>query len=194
MLQFMKLLINHDYTPREAISMAWNIDAMHSHVTFSVRHMVVSTVKGHFNVLSGTLDVDAANPANSWVRAEIDAASIDTNEPNRDKHLCAPDFFDVEKYPKITFKSTEVEPVRDNDYKVTGDLTLHGVTKPVIFDVEYSGEVKDPYGFRRAGFSGKTKISRKEWGLTWHTLLETGGAVVSDEVKIEVDLEAVTKA
>jgi len=174
--------------------MAWNIDATHSHATFAVRHMVVSTVKGHFNVLSGTVNIDTANPASSWVQAEIDAASIDTNEANRDKHLRSPDFFDVEKYPKITFKSTKVEPAGDNQYKVTGDLTLHGVTKPVVFDVEYSGEVKDPYGFRRAGFSGKTKISRKEWGLTWHTLLETGGAVVADEVKIEVDLEAVTKA
>lgn len=174
--------------------MPWNIDAMHSHATFSVRHMVVSTVKGHFNVLSGTLEIDPANLANSWVQAEIDAASIDTNEPNRDKHLRSPDFFDVEKYPKITFKSTKVESVGDNEYKVIGDLTLHGVTKPAVFSVEYSGEIKDPYGFRRAGFSAKTKISRKEWGLTWNSLLETGGAVVSDEVKIEVDLEAVTKA
>jgi polyisoprenoid-binding protein YceI len=189
----MKYLINHNFTPREAISMAWNIDAAHSHVTFSIRHMIVSTVKGRFNVLSGTLEINPANPANSWVQAEVDAASIDTGESNRDKHLQAPDFFDVEKYPKITFKSTKVEPVRDNEYKVTGDLTMHGVTKLVVFDVEYSGEVKDPYGFRRAGFSGKTKINRKEWGLTWNALLEAGGAMVGDEVKIEIDLEAVTK-
>jgi polyisoprenoid-binding protein YceI len=174
--------------------MAWNIDAVHSHATFAVRHMVVSVVKGHFNTLSGTLEIDPANPSNSSVQAEIDAASIDTNESNRDKHLRSPDFFDVEKYPTITFKSTKIEPVKDNAYKVIGDLTLHGITKPVIFDVEYSGEVKDPYGFRRAGFSGKTKINRKDWGLTWHGLLEAGGAIVGDEVKIEIDLEAVTKA
>jgi polyisoprenoid-binding protein YceI len=174
--------------------MVWNIDAAHSHVTFAVRHMVVSTVKGRFKGLSGTLEIDTANLANSWVQAEVDAASLDTNEPDRDKHLRAPDFFDVEKYPKITFKSTKVEPTGDNEYKVTGDLTLHGVTKPVVFDVEYSGEVNDPYGFRRAGFNAKAKISRKEWGLTWNALLEAGGAVVSDEVKIEIDLEAVTKA
>jgi polyisoprenoid-binding protein YceI len=181
-------------TPTEVISMTWNIDATHSHVTFSVRHMLVSTVKGKFNVLSGTLNIDDANPANSSIEAEVDAASIDTNEPNRDNHLRSPDFFDVEKYPKITFKSTKVEPAGDNEYKITGDLTLHGVTKPVVFEVEHSGEVKDPYGFRRTGLSAKTKISRKEWGLTWNNLLETGGAVVSDEVKIEIDLAAVTKA
>lgn len=174
--------------------MAWNIDATHSHVTFAVRHMMVSTAKGKFNVLGGTLNLDDANPANSLVEAEVDAASIDTGDPNRDNHLRAPDFFDVEKYPKITFKSTKVEPAGDNEYKVTGDLTLHGVTKPVVFNVEYSGQIKDPYGFQRAGFSAKTKISRKEWGLTWHTLLESGGAVVGDEVKIELDVEAITKA
>jgi polyisoprenoid-binding protein YceI len=174
--------------------MAWNIDATHSHVMFAIRHMMVSTVKGKFNVLSGTLNLDEANPAHSWVEAEVDAASIDTGEQNRDNHLRAPDFLDVEKYPKITFKSTKVEPSGDNIYKVTGDLTLHGVTKPVVFNVEYSGQIKDPYGLQRAGLSAKTKISRKEWGLTWHALLETGGAVVGDEVKIELDLEAITKA
>jgi polyisoprenoid-binding protein YceI len=192
-VQLLKLLRKYNLL-REVIPMAWNIDATHSHVTFSIRHMVVSTVKGRFNVLSGALEIDTANPANSWVQAEVDVASIDTGDTNRDNHLRAPDFFDVEKYPKMTFKSTKVEPVGENEYQVTGDLTLHGVTKPVVFDVEYSGEVKDPYGFRRAGFNAKTKINRKEWGLTWHALLEAGGAMVGDEVKIEVDLEAVTKA
>lgn len=174
--------------------MAWNIDATHSHVTFAIRHMMVSTVKGKFNVLSGTLNLDDAHPASSWVEAEVDTASIDTGDANRDTHLRASDFFDAEKYPKITFKSTQVEPTGDNTYKVTGDLILHGVTKPVVFNVEYSGQIKDPYGFQRAGFNAKTKISRKEWGLTWHTLLETGGAVVGDEVKIELDVEAIMKA
>src|SRR5439155_349895 len=135
--------------------MSWNIDATHSHATFSVRHMMVATVKGKFNVLGGTLNIDRANPANSWIEAEVDAASIDTGDPNRDKHLRSPDFFDVEKYPKITFKSTKVEPVRGNEYKVTGDLTLHGVTKPVVFDVEGSDEIKDPFGFRRVGLSAR---------------------------------------
>jgi polyisoprenoid-binding protein YceI len=174
--------------------MTWNIDATHSHAAFSVRHMMVSTVKGHFNVLSGTFNIDEANPTNSSVEAEVDVASIDTHDANRDKHLRSSDFFDVEKYPKISFKSTKVEAAGDNEYKVTGDLTMHGVTKPVVFNVEYSGIVKDPFGFRRAGLSAKTKISRKEWGLTWHTLLEAGGAMVGDEVKLELDIEAVTKA
>lgn len=174
--------------------MAWNIDATHSHVTFAVRHMMVSTVKGRFSMLSGTLNIDDANPDKSWVDAEVDTASIDTGDPNRDNHLRAPDFFDVEKYPRMTFKSTKIEPAGNNEYKVTGDLTLHGVTKPVVLNVEYSGQIKDPYGFQRAGFNAKTKISRKEWGLTWHTLLETGGAVVGDEVKIELDVEAIAKA
>lgn len=174
--------------------MTWNIDATHSHATFAVRHMVVSTVKGKFNVLRGTLNLDEANTANSWIEAEVDAASIDTGEANRDKHLRSPDFFDVDKYPKITFKSTKVEPVGDNEYKVTGDLTMHGVTKPVVFSVESSGEIKDPYGFRRVGLSAKSKLSRKEWGLTWNQLIEAGGAVISDEVKLEIDVAAVTKA
>jgi polyisoprenoid-binding protein YceI len=174
--------------------MTWNIDASHSHATFAVRHMVISTVKGKFNVLRGTLNLDRANLANSWIEAEVDAASIDTGEANRDNHLRSPDFFDAEKYPTITFKSTKVEPAGNNEYKVTGDLTMHGVTKPVVFSVESSDEIKDPMGFRRVGLSAKSKISRKEWGLTWHQLLETGGAVVSDEIKLEIDVAAVTKA
>src|SRR4051812_8387252 len=120
---------------RRIFLMTWNIDASHSHATFAVRHMVVSTVKGKFNVLRGTLNLDQANPASSWIEAEVDAASIDTNEAKRDDHLRSADFFDTEKYPKITFKSTKVEPAGANEYKVTGDLTMHGVTKPVVFSV-----------------------------------------------------------
>jgi polyisoprenoid-binding protein YceI len=155
--------------------------------------MMVSTVKGHFNVLSGTLNIDEANPANSWVEAEIDAASIDTRDTNRDNHLRAADFLDVEKFPKITFKSTKVEPAGDNEYNIIGDLTLHGVTKPVVLKTEYSGTIKDPYGLKRAGFEAHTKISRKEFGIAMNPLLETGGAVIGDEVKIDLDLEAVTQ-
>ncbi len=174
--------------------MAWNLDPTHSRVNFSVRHMLVSTVRGHFDVLRGSINIDENDLANSWVNAEVDAASVSTGDANRDAHLRNADFFDVEQYPTISFKSTSVQRVDGNDYKVTGDFTLHGVTKPVTFDVEYSGVVKDPYGLQRAGLSAKTKISRKEWGLTWAPVLETGGAVVSDEVKIEIDLEATTQA
>ena len=169
--------------------MAWTIDTIHSHIGFSVRHMVVSTVRGDFGTYSGSVNFDELNPANSSVEAEVEIASINTRDANRDNHLRSADFFDAEKYPKATFKSTSVEKSGD-DYKVTGDLTLHGVTKPVTFTVENSGVIKDPYGLQRTGFSAKAKINRKDYGLTWNNLLETGGAVVSDEVKIELDFEA----
>lgn len=169
--------------------MAWTIDATHSHVGFSVRHMVVSTVRGEFRTFTGTVNFDEANPAASSVEAEVQTASISTHDDNRDNHLRSADFFDAEKYPTITFKSTSVEKAGD-DYKVTGDFTLHGVTRPITFTLEYSGTVKDPYGLQRAGFSAKTKINRKDYGLTWNNLLETGGAIVSDEVKIELEVEA----
>jgi polyisoprenoid-binding protein YceI len=173
--------------------MAWQIDASHSRVGFAVKHMMVSSVKGHFNVLSGTLNIDEAHPANSWVEAEIDASSIDTRDAGRDGHLRTGDFLDVEKFPKITFKSTKVEPAGDNEYNIIGDLTLHGVTKPVVLKAEYSGTIKDPYGLNRAGFEAHTKISRKDFGIAMNPLLETGGAVVGDEVKVDLDLEAVTQ-
>lgn len=173
--------------------MAWNIDPSHSHVHFSVRHMLVSTVRGSFKVVRGTLEIDEANPELSSVEAEVETASIETGDTNRDNHLKSPDFFEVEKYPLISFKSTKVEQLDENEYKVTGDLSLHGVTKPVVFRADYSGQVKDPWGMLRVGLHVATKISRKEFGLTWHAALETGGAVVGDEIKIEIDLEAVTQ-
>jgi len=169
--------------------MAWQIDASHSQIGFSVRHMMVSTVRGRFSTVSGTLNIDEANPANSWVEAEADTASISTNDANRDGHLRSADFFDAEKFPKVTFKSTSVAKDGDN-YKVTGDLTMHGVTKPVTFTVEYSGVIKDPYGLQRAGFEAQAKINRKDFGLGWGGVLETGGAIVSDEVKIILEFEA----
>ena len=173
--------------------MTWQVDATHSQAVFSVRHMVVSLVRGPFDVIHGTVEFDEAHPENASIEAEAEVASINTREKNRDAHLRSADFFDAEKYTIISFKSTKVERVGD-DYKVTGDFTMHGVTRPVVFDVEYGGIVKDPYGFLRAGFNGRTKISRKDWGLTYGALLETGGAVVGDEVKIEFELVAVKQA
>jgi polyisoprenoid-binding protein YceI len=173
--------------------MAWNIDPTHSNVTFSVRHMVISTVRGSFNILRGTLDIDEEHPELSSIEAEVDTASIETNDQNRNNHLRSADFFDAEQYPVLTFKSTRVEKLDENEFKVTGDLTMHGVTKPVVFRADYSGQVKDPYGLQRVGLHAATKISRKEWGLTWHAALETGGAVVGDEIKIDIDLEAITQ-
>ncbi len=173
--------------------MAWEIDPKHSQATFSVRHLMITTVKGQFKIISGQLHIDEQNPANSWVEAEVDVASIDTGDANRDAHLRSPDFFEAEKYPKITFKSTKVERVSGEEFKVTGDLTMHGVTKQVTFDGEYTGQIKDTYGNQRAGLSAKTTINRKDFGLNWNVALESGGVMVSENVKIEIDLSTINK-
>src|SRR5579863_2746152 len=149
--------------------MSWAIDAAHSQAAFSVRHMMVSTVRGHFNVLSGQLHIDEAHPANSWVEAEVDATSIDTRDEKRDGHLRSPDFFDAQQYPKITFKSTKVEHVGGQKYTVAGNLTMHGVSVPVTFDAEYTGQLqKDAFGMKRAGLAAKAVINRKDFGLNWN--------------------------
>lgn len=173
--------------------MTWEIDASHSQATFSVKHMMISTVRGHFNVLSGHLHIDEQNPQNSWVEAQVDAASIDTRDERRDGHLRSADFFDVQTYPTITFKSTRVEHISGNEYNVTGDLAMHGVTRPVTLKAEYLGQGKNPWGLTVAGLSAKTKINRKDWGLNWNQTLETGGWLVSEDVTIEIDLETVQK-
>ena len=174
--------------------MAWQIDSTHSQVTFSVKHMMVSTVKGTFNVFSGEVEIDEQHPENSWVAAEVDAASIHTRDARRDGHLRSPDFFDVEQHPKITFKSTKVEALGDSEYRVLGDLTMHGVTKEITLNVEYSGQVRDGYGMQRAGLDAKATINRKDFGLNWNSILESGGVAVSDKVTIELDLAAVKQA
>ncbi|HXR65915.1 MAG TPA: YceI family protein [Ktedonobacteraceae bacterium] len=172
--------------------MAWNIDTAHSEVTFSVRHMMVSKVTGSFNVFKGSLEIDENNLAGSWVEAEADASSVDTRDDRRDGHLRSPDFFDAEQYPVISFKSKKIEKKGDNEYKVLGDLTMHGVTKEVVFDADYAGQVaKDPFGLRRAGLSATTTINRKDFGLGWNQTLEAGGVMVGENVKIEISLEAV---
>src|ERR1051326_1638780 len=144
--------------------MAWGIDTVHSHVAFTVRHMMVSTVHGRFNVLCGHLHIDEANSANSWVDAEVDVKSIDTQNEQRDAHLRASDFFEADKYPLITFKSTGVEHVGGQDYKVTGDLTMHGVTRTVVFNAEYNGQ-NEMMGRRAAGLTARTRINRKDFGM-----------------------------
>ena len=174
--------------------MAWEIDPSHSEATFSVKHMMFTTVRGHFNVLSGHLHIDEEHPENSWVDAQVDATSVDTRDEKRDGHLRSPDFFDTEHYPAITFKSTKVENAGGNQYKVLGDLTMRGVTKPVTFNAEYHGQGKNPWGMQVAGLSAKTKLNRKEWGLNWNAALESGGVLVSEDVNIEIDLEALNKA
>ncbi len=173
--------------------MAWEIDPVHSQASFSVKHMMFANVRGHFKVLSGHLHIDEQNPVNSSVDAQVDVNSVDTRDEKRDGHLVSADFFDAQNYPTLTFKSSKVEPVGGDKYKVTGDLTMHGVTHPVTFDAEYHGQGKNPWGMQVAGLSATTKVNRKEWGLNWNAALESGGVLVSDEVKIEIDLEAVNK-
>ncbi len=172
--------------------MAWEIDAIHSTVAFSVRHMMVSTVRGRFNVLRGQLHIDDSQPANSSVEAEVDAASIDTHNEQRDGHLRSTDFFDTATYPLITFKSTSVEHIADEEYKITGDLTMHGVTKAITFTAEYSGQ-SFMMGVQRAGLTAKTKINRKDFGLGWGSIAEAGQVAVSETVTIEIDLEVMQK-
>jgi polyisoprenoid-binding protein YceI len=176
-----------------SIQMPWEIDPAHSQATFSVKHMMFSTVRGQFKVLSGHLHIDEQNPQNSWVDAQVDAASIDTREERRDNHLRSPDFFDAQNYPTLTFKSTKVEHTGGNEYNVTGDLTMHGVTRPVTFKAEYLGQGKNPWGLTAAGLSAKTKVNRKDWNLNWNQALEAGGWLVSDDVTIEIDLETIQK-
>jgi polyisoprenoid-binding protein YceI len=166
----------------------WNIDPTHSHAEFKVRHLMISNVRGGFPKVSGVLTLDDTNPANSAVTATIDVTSIDTRDAQRDAHLKSADFFDAEKYPAMTFKSTKVTGTG----KVEGLLTIRDVTKPVVFDVDGpTSETKDPWGNQRVGVEATTKISRSEFGLTWSAPLETGGVMVGDEVTITLEIEFV---
>jgi polyisoprenoid-binding protein YceI len=169
----------------------YNIDNSHSDVGFSVRHMVFAKVRGHFTKWSAQLVFDSADSSKSSVDVSIDASSIDTRDGQRDGHLRSPDFLDAEKFPKITFKSKFVEKAGDKHYKVTGDLTIRGVTKEVPLDVEELGRGKDPWGNDRVAFAAKTTINRTDFGLKWNQALETGGLLVGEKVDIEIDVEAV---
>jgi polyisoprenoid-binding protein YceI len=168
----------------------WNIDPAHTQSNFTIRHLVISNVRGEFKNTTGVVKIDDQDPAKSSVDAVIDATTIHTREDKRDAHLKSADFFDVEKYPKITFKSSKVEKAGDG-YKVTGDLTMHGVTKPVVLDVSaLTPDVKDPGGNVRRGLSARTTLNRKDFGLNWSKMVEAG-PVVGDEVKIEIDAELI---
>jgi polyisoprenoid-binding protein YceI len=171
----------------------WEIDPAHTTFQFSVRHMMVSNVKGVFHKFSGSFDIDDKDLTKTRASAVIDAASIDTGIEKRDEDLRSANFFDVAKYPKITFASKRVEKV-GNGYRMTGDLTIHGITREVILDMEgLDTVIKDPWGNMRRGATFTTKINRKDFGLTYNKLLETGGVVVGDEVKISVEVEVVKK-
>jgi polyisoprenoid-binding protein YceI len=170
----------------------YSIDAAHSSVHFSVRHLMISNVRGAFSKVTGTVVFDPENPTETTIEAVIDASSVNTNDAQRDGHLKSADFLDVEHSPTITFKSTKIEPVSEGEWKVTGDLTIHGVTKTEVLKVEGpTPEGKDPWGNTRIGASATTKIKRSDFGLTWNAALETGGVVISDDVKLEMDLELI---
>jgi polyisoprenoid-binding protein YceI len=171
----------------------YSIDAAHSHVGFTVRHLVVAKTRGRFGTFSGSVVV-ADDPLASSVSVEIDAASIDTRDEGRDGHLRSGDFFDVERFPTITFRSTDVAPAGKGRFSVTGDLTVRGVTRPVVLDVELEGLATDPWGGSRAVFSASTEIDREDFGLTWNQTLETGGVLVGKSVKIEIEAETVYQA
>ncbi len=174
--------------------MAWQIDPAHSQVQFAVRHMMISNVRGRFENFTGTVDFDEANPARSSVTVQIEAASINTREPQRDGHLKSPDFLNAEQYPYLTFKSKRIEKVEGNRARIVGDLTIRDVTREVALDVEYAGQAKSPWGTTSAGFSATARINRKDWGLVWNHTLETGGVLVGDEINVNIDLEIVKQA
>ena len=172
----------------------WKLDPAHTHVEFAVRHLMVSTVKGRFGEVDGTITLDEANPAASSFEARIPVASIDTKEPNRDAHLRSADFFDAENHPYLTFVSRRIEPRGGDEFTAYGDLTIRGVTREVALEGEFAGAGQSPYGFRVAGFSARTKINRRDFGLNWNAALETGGVLVGDEVKISLEVEAIQQA
>lgn len=170
--------------------LTWKLDPAHSSAEFKVRHMMISNVKGSFSGLTGTLSEHTVDSTLSTVEASIDIASISTGDPQRDGHLKSADFFDAEKYPAIAFKSTKVEQKGEAEYRVTGDLTLHGVTKPVTFAVEGpTPPNKDPWGNTRIGLNASAKINRKDFGLNWNAALETGGFLVGEDVHITIEAQ-----
>ena len=172
----------------------WNFDLSHSSVNFHVRHLMVSKVHGRFQQWGGTLVIDDADITRSRVEVSIETASVDTKDEKRDGHLRSPDFFDSAKYPTMTFVSTNVARVGDEELEVTGDLTIAGTTKSVKLRVETAGTVKDPWGGTRTGFSAKTSINRKDFGLHWNAALEAGGVLVGEKVEISLEIEAIQAA
>ena len=173
---------------------SWNLDTVHSGINFSVRHMVVSKVRGRFAKFTGNIALDENDLARSAVEATIDASSIDTGTAQRDDHLRSADFFDVEHFPQIRFRSTRIEEVGPERYRLTGELTIRNVSRDIALDLEYGGRGKDPWGNERVGFTAKGSFDRKDFGLKWNQVLETGGVLVSDRVEIELEVQAVRAA
>jgi polyisoprenoid-binding protein YceI len=170
---------------------SYAIDSTHSRIGFVARHAMIAKVRGSFNEFEGAGSFDAENPAASQLQLTIVAASIDTSNADRDAHLRSNDFFDMDTYPEITFTSTAVEQSGNDEYRVTGDLAIKGVTKSVTIDFEYTGTAVDPYGNHRIGLDGATTINRKDWGVNWNAALEAGGVLVSEKVTLEFDVSAI---
>jgi polyisoprenoid-binding protein YceI len=169
----------------------YQLDPAHTRIYFVARHAMVTSVRGYFHEFDGRLHLDAENPEASTAHVTVQVASLDTGQEQRDAHLRSPDFFDIETYPEMRFESTEVATVDEDMYRLTGDLTIRDQTRPVTLEVTFNGSAKDPYGNLRAGFEGKVVVNRRDWGLTWNAALETGGFMVSDKVRIELDVSAV---
>jgi polyisoprenoid-binding protein YceI len=178
--------------PASAGTTTWQIDPQHSSAQFGVTHLMISTVRGEFHGVKGTVVLDDQDITKSTVNVTIDATSVETREPDRDKHLKSPDFLDVAKFPSLTFKSTKVEQVSPGELRVTGDLTIRGVTKQVVLNVAGpKAPIKDPWGLQRSAVSATAKINRQDFGVSWNKTLDSGGVVVSDEVRITLDVEMV---
>lgn len=181
--------------PVAAAPAKWNVDTSHSQATFAVKHLVVTTVRGELGKVTGSATLDPADPGKSSVEVEIDVKAINTREEKRDAHLRSADFFDADKFPTIKFKSKKAEKAGEGKLKVTGDLTMRGVTKEVVLDVEGgTQEIKDPWGMTRMGFTATTKLNRKEFGVSWNKNLDNGGVVVSDEVAVLIEVELIKDA
>ncbi|MEU0227723.1 YceI family protein [Streptomyces sp. NPDC006284] len=172
----------------------YTIDPAHTTIGFTARHAMVTNVKGKFLDFSGTLHLDGSDPSRSTASLDITMDSIDTGAPDRDGHLKSADFFKTDEFPKMTFRSTAAQALGGDDYRITGDLTILGTTRPLTIDLEFNGAAKDPFGNERVGFEGKAEIKRSEWGLTWNAALETGGVLVSDKIKLTFDISAIKQA
>jgi polyisoprenoid-binding protein YceI len=181
-------------TPAETLSGKYILDPAHSRIGFVARHAMVTKVRGSFNDFEGTGYFDAVDPSRSQLEVTVKAASIDTRNADRDAHLRTNDFFDMETYPEIRFVSTAVEPVDETTHRVTGDLTIKGVTRPVSIDFEYTGSAVDPFGNQRLGLEGSTTVNRKDWGINWNAALDTGGVLVSEKVVLEFEVSAIRQA
>jgi polyisoprenoid-binding protein YceI len=175
----------------ETLTGDYQVDPTHSRLGFAAKHAMVATVRGGFKVYSGEVHLDEEHPENSWAKVEIDVASVDTGNADRDAHLRTPDFFDIERFPKITFVSTKAEKVDDDVYTLIGDLTINDKTNPVAVDFELTGTSNDPWGNFRVGFEGRATVNRRDWDLAWNVALDRGGVLVSEKVKLEFDIAAV---